>query len=312
MTPLLSPHALHIPDGFLSVPVSLIFWLLTIVVIILALRRSGDQFEDRRIPLMGIMAAFIFAGQMINFPVAGGTSGHLLGGTLAAIALGPWGAILAMTAVVGVQGLLFQDGGLLAMGANIFNMGILTVIIGYGIYRLFSARSRKTQLVASGVAAWFSVMAGASMTGFQLWLSGTVSLGIVMPAMLGVHTLIGIGEALITVAALSYVFRTRPDVMQHSGGRGWSLAGIVAALGMLVLAPLASAHPDGLERVAEDLGFLSAGRGVAFRVLPNYVIPALGNGGLSTIAAGLTGLVVVIGLLALVSRLVRRNALTKN
>jgi cobalt/nickel transport system permease protein len=311
MTPLLAPHALHIPDGFLSAAVSLVFWLLSASVIALALRRSDGQFEERRIPLMGVMAAFIFAGQMINFPIAGGTSGHLLGGALAAIALGPWGGILAMTAVVGVQALMFQDGGLLAMGANIFNMGILTTLVGYGVYRAFGSRSTKTRLAAAGVAAWLSMMASAALTGFQLWLSGTVSLGIVMPALLGVHALIGIGEAFITAAALSYIFRTRPDALQQSDGRGWTAAGILAALGLLALAPFASANPDGLERVAADLGFLSNAQEAAFRLLPDYVVPALGEGGLSTIAAGLAGLVAVVLLLSLLSRLARRSAWPK-
>ncbi len=311
MPPLLAPQALHIPDGFLSAAVSLVFWLLSAAVIALALRRSDEQFEERRIPLMGVMAAFIFAGQIIKFPVAGGTSGHLLGGALAAIALGPWGGILAMTAVVSVQALMFQDGGLLAMGANIFNMGILTTLVGYGVYRAFGARSRKTQLTAAGAAAWLSVMASASLTGFQLWLSGTVSLGIVMPAMLGVHALIGLGEALITTAALSYVFRTRPELVQPEGGRGWTAAGILAAFGLLALAPFASARPDGLERVAADLGFLDSGWEAAFRLLPDYVVPALGDGGWSTIAAGLVGLVTVVLLLSLLSRLARRRALPR-
>ena len=136
----LSPTPLHIPDGFLSPIVALICWAITIVVVSIAIRKTGHALGQKQIPLMGIMAAFIFAAQMINFPVPGGTSGHLLGGALAAIALGPWPAVLVMTAVVAVQGLLFQDGGLLAMGANILNMGILTAAVGYGFYRLVANR----------------------------------------------------------------------------------------------------------------------------------------------------------------------------
>src|SRR5678815_5873076 len=122
------------------------------------------------------MAAFIFATQMINFPVAGGTSGHLLGGALAAITLGPWAGMLVMTAVIAVQGLLFQDGGLLVMGANILNMGLITAAIGYGLYRGTFGSSRPVKLIAAGVAAWLSVMAGAFATALQLWLSGTSNL----------------------------------------------------------------------------------------------------------------------------------------
>src|SRR5262245_4460914 len=122
------PPAMHIPDGFLSLGVSLVFWAITIVLLAIAVRRSSDELGERQIPLMGVMAAFIFAAQMINFPVAGGTSGHLLGGALAAMVLGPWPAMLVMASVIGVQGLLLQDGGLVVMGANIFNMGLLTAL----------------------------------------------------------------------------------------------------------------------------------------------------------------------------------------
>ncbi|MCK7480859.1 MAG: energy-coupling factor ABC transporter permease [Candidatus Moduliflexus flocculans] len=196
----------------------------------MAVSRTNKSLGEKQVPLMGIMAAFIFAAQMINFPVAGGTSGHLLGGALAAIVLGPWAAMLVMTAVIAVQGLLFQDGGLLVMGANIFNMGLLTAAIGYGLYRSVMNKSTGTKLAVAGVAAWLSVMAGALATALQLWLSGTSNLQTVAIAMLGVHALIGIGEALITVAALSFIFRTRPDLLGEGsasaeGGRGWVIAG---------------------------------------------------------------------------------------
>ncbi|NUQ39275.1 MAG: energy-coupling factor ABC transporter permease, partial [Caldilineales bacterium] len=156
--------ALHIPDGFLSLTVAGLFWLLSILFILAAVPRVQRSLGERHIPLMGIMAAFIFAAQMINFPVAGGTSGHLLGGALAAIVLGPWAAILVMTAVVAVQALLFQDGGLVVMGANIFNMGLLTALIGFGVYRSVAGQGRLRQaqsgrrlrLLAAGAAAWLS------------------------------------------------------------------------------------------------------------------------------------------------------------
>ena len=149
-----SPVALHIPDGFLSLVVSLICWAITAVVLAMAVSRTNRALGEKQVPLMGIMAAFIFAAQMLNFPVAGGTSGHLLGGALAAIVLGPWAGMLVMTAVIAVQALLFQDGGLIVMGANILNMGLITAMIGYGLYRSVSNASRTTKLVVAGVAAW--------------------------------------------------------------------------------------------------------------------------------------------------------------
>jgi cobalt/nickel transport system permease protein len=304
------PPALHIPDGFLNLPISLLFWLLTIGLVGLALRRSRNL-SEQQLPLMGVMAAFIFAAQMINFPVLGGTSGHLLGGALAAITLGPWGAMLVMTSVIGVQALLFQDGGLLAMGANIFNMGLLTAIIGYGLYRMLSQRSERLRLVGAGLGAWLSVIAGALLTALQLWLSGTSPLQIVMPAMLGIHMLIGIGEALITVAALAFILRTRPDLLDdsaHQGGRGWIVGGGVAALAVVLLAPFASADPDGLERVAEDLGFLQYGQDAPYQLIPDYSFPLLGETSFSTIVAGLIGLVIVAALTIAAARLIQERA----
>ena len=212
---------------------------------------------------------------------AGGTSGHLLGGALAAITLGPWAGMLVMTAVIAVQGLLIQDGGLLAMGANILNMGLMTAVVGYGLYRSVLGRSRGTKLAMAGVAAWLSVMTGALTTSLQLWLSGTARLDLVVPAMLGVHALIGIGEALITVAALNFILRTRPDLLGESsvsaqGGRGWVVAGMLITLAVVLLSPLASTDPDGLNRVAMDLGFINSAQSVN-GPLAGYTVPFLAN-----------------------------------
>ena len=306
----LSPTPLHIPDGFLSLAVSLISWAITIIVLSVAIRRT-EAMDEKQVPLMGVMAAFIFAAQMINFPVAGGTSGHLLGGALAAIVLGPWAGMLVMTAVIGVQGLLLQDGGLLTMGANILNMGLLTSAIGYGLYKLGEGRNRALKLTLAGIGAWLSVMAGALSTSLQLWLSGTARLDIVLPAMLGVHTLIGIGETLITVGALSFIFKSRPDLLdqaegQARGGRGWIWVGAAISLFVLILSPLASSNPDGLERVAENLGFLNRGAEAPFTILPDYTIPFLGNSAISTILAGVIGAAVVATIVLFFAK--RKNA----
>ncbi|MEB2332894.1 MAG: energy-coupling factor ABC transporter permease [Anaerolineaceae bacterium] len=295
------PAPLHIPDGFLSLTVLLICWVIAIVMLAVAISRTNKSLGEKQVPLMGIMAAFIFAAQMLNFPVAGGTSGHLLGGALAAIVLGPWAAMLAMTAVIAVQGLLFQDGGLLVMGANILNMGLITVVVGYGLYRGAINRSRKTRLAVAGVAAWLSVMAGALLTSLQLWLSGTARLQVVVPAMLGVHTLIGIGEALITVGALAFILQTRPDLLGENSasaqsGRGWVFAGAIISLAVVLLSPLASAFPDGLERVAENHGFLQLAQTSPYEIIPGYTVPFLGDTSLSTVVAGLVGVLIVLAL----------------
>lgn len=310
---LYSPEPLHIPDGFLSLTVSIICWVISALTISVAVSRSNKSLGERQIPLMGIMAAFIFAAQMINFPVAGGTSGHLLGGALAAITLGPWAGMLVMTAVISVQALLLQDGGLLVMGANILNMGLITAAIGYGLYRSVSTGSRTLKLTVAGIAAWLSVMAGALFTSLQLWLSGTSQLQVVIPAMLGVHALIGLGEAFITVAALTFIFQTRPDLLGKNsesamGSRGWVVAGVLISLAVILLSPLASADPDGLERVAGDLGFLAQGGEAPYQILPDYTVPFLGETALSTIIAGMIGAAVVGAIILLLGQAMKAKS----
>ncbi len=305
-------HPLHIPDGFLSNLIAIIFWLLTVAAIAFAVRNLNTALGERQIPLVGVLAAAIFAMQMLNFPVAGGTSGHLLGGALAAIVLGPWAAILAMTAVVAVQALVFQDGGLVVMGANIFNMGILTAIIGYGVFRLAAGRSRTVQLGVAAVAAWVSVMGAALLTSLQIWLSGNADPAIIFPTMLGVHVLIGIGEALITVGALAFIMSARPDLLAAStvkarGGAGWVPAGIAVALAITFLSPFASSSPDGLERVATDIGFLSLGQAAPYQILPDYTVPFISNPAFSTIISGIIGALIVFAILYLIVRAARRT-----
>ncbi len=128
---LYSPPKMHIPDGFLSTPVSIVLWVLSVLVIAYALRRANKDLGEKQVPVMGVLAAAIFAGQMLNFAVAGGTSGHLMGAAIATIVLGPWAAVLVMTTVVGVQALIFQDGGILALGGNLFNMAVVGVFVSY-------------------------------------------------------------------------------------------------------------------------------------------------------------------------------------
>lgn len=305
---------LHIPDGFLHTLVSLACWVITVIVLALAVSNTRRDLDERLVPLAGIMAAFIFAAQMLNFPVAGGTSGHFVGAALAFIVLGPWLGLLAMTAVVAVQALLFQDGGLLAMGANILVMGIVPGFVAYAVYRLGRGRAANVRLIVSGLAAWLSVMAAALVTALLLAFSGASSLNIVLPAMLGVHALIGIGEALITLAALSFIRATRPSLLDEGaavGKGGWVVGGIAVALLLVLIAPFASGHPDGLEWVAETTGFLESAQDAPYSILPDYTIPALGETGLSTIIAGVLGVLVVAALVYLAARLLRRPDTTE-
>jgi len=207
---------LHTPDGFLSPAVALVMWVVTAIVVGFAVRQTNRSLDERAVPLMGVTAAFIFAGQMVNFPVAPGTSGHLLGGVLAAVLLGPWAGTLVMTAVVTVQALLFQDGGLIVLGANIFIMGIVGTLGAYAVYRfmagLLGGEARR-RVPASAVASWLAVMGGALSISLMLLASNATTLE-TMGLILGVHALIGIGEAAITVAALLFIQATRPDLFR--------------------------------------------------------------------------------------------------
>jgi len=212
--------AMHIPDGFLSLPVSLVTWAFSLLLIVISLKRVEKDYQEKAVPLMGVCAAFIFAAQMINFPIPGGTSGHLLGGTLAGILLGPWAGSLVMTVVFIVQALLFQDGGLTALGANSFNMGLIGTFGGYYLYKvvrsLFGFSRWRGMAMGTAISAWASVVIASFMCSVQLAVSGTVPLQVALFAMLSWHFVIGIGEALITLAAVSYIWRTRPDLIYDS------------------------------------------------------------------------------------------------
>jgi cobalt/nickel transport system permease protein len=210
------PLALHIPDGFLSPGVAAAAALLAIAAVGCGLRVANLELDEARVPLLGVLAAFIFAAQMLNFPIAGGTSGHFLGATLAAVLLGPWLASLVMAVVIVVQAFAFADGGISALGANVLNMGVLGALLA-GCLVVAASRllpnTRPAFLGIVGIVSWLAVMAGAGATSVELALSDTVPLATSLPAMLGVHSLIGLGEAVISVAAVSAVLSARPDLV---------------------------------------------------------------------------------------------------
>lgn len=299
---LIAPIAMHIPDGFLSVPVSIVLWVLAIAAVGLALSRVGEEMAERQVPLMGVMAAAIFAGQMLNFPVAG-ASGHLMGAALATILLGPWAAILVMTSVVTIQAVLFQDGGLLALGGNVFNMAVVGVAVSYAVFSIARklAGGRRVGIMSGGfVAAWVSIFVTALGVGLQIAASGTARADFTIPAMGGVHALIGIGEGLITVGALAFVTATRPDLLKlgearAAGGRAIAVGGLALALALTVLSPIASANPDGLEWVAEQQNFGESAQGSPFSIIPDYAFPGIDSPALATIVAGVLGTLIVFG-----------------
>ncbi len=209
---------LHIPDGFINLPISALFALISIAMVAISLRKAASDLDDRTTPLAGLTAVFIFAAQMINFPVAAGTSGHLLGAALATVLVGPYAAALALTVVLGIQALLFADGGLSALGLNVFNMSVLAVWTSYFLFiglKKVLPKSKGGITVAATIAAYVSVPVAAAGFSLQYALGGvgTISASTVTSAMLGTHFLIGVGEALITFLTVSAILATRSDLV---------------------------------------------------------------------------------------------------
>jgi len=207
---------MHIPDGFLSTPVSVATYAVSAATGGLAVYRAKKYFADRLVPMAGVCAAFIFAAQMMNFPIGGGTSGHFLGAVLACVLLGPSAGFWVMALVLTVQSLLFADGGITALGANVMNMGLIGGVLVYfiltGILKLFP-REKKVFIGAVGIASWLSVVLAAAACSLELSVSGTIPFRIVFPVMTTTHALIGVGEALITTAVTAYVVNARPDLV---------------------------------------------------------------------------------------------------
>ena len=213
---------MHIPDGFIDIPTSAAFGTLALAGTAIALKKAKTEVDDRTAPMAGLTAVFIFAVQMLNFPVAAGTSGHLLGGALAMVLVGPYAASLAITVVLGVQALLFADGGLTALGLNVFNLSVIAVLISFLVFKLMVKLLPKTKSaipLAAGIAAFVSVPISASAFTLQYAIggNGTAPVETVFIAMFSTHLLIGIGEAVITMLTVSAILASRSDLVY-----GWS------------------------------------------------------------------------------------------
>jgi len=287
-------NPMHIPDGFLTNRMALTLDALSGVSILFAARRLKLELSARMIPIMGVLSAFIFAAQMLNFPVFGGTSGHLLGGALLGILLGPMAGLLTMTTVVIAQALFLQDGGLVALGANLFNMGAITVFSGYACFRLLGApeKTGKRLMLAGFAAGWFSTVLSAAACALELGLSGAVPIEIGLPAMVGYHAIIGVIEGILTVGVLSFLARVRPDLLRRDFSPRFSAADWIGAvvlvavpLGILVLAG-SSSLPDPLQGLlAGSAALVHSGESLLsperytdlYRVLSYLAILALGG-----------------------------------
>ena len=208
---------MHIPDGFLNITTVATTYVASAGGVSYAVKQANKKLGERHVPLMGVMAAFIFAAQMLNFPIAGATSGHLLGAALSAILIGPWASVLIMSSVLLAQSLIFQDGGLLALGANILNMAVIGSFSGYYFYCLSASlfgNERKGVMIGSFIGGWGSVVLSAIACAIELAVSGVSPIKVVLPALAGIHAMIGVGEGLITAAAISLVLATRADLLQ--------------------------------------------------------------------------------------------------
>ena len=309
---------MHIPDGFLDAKTLALTGALSAGGLAVAARQVNRTLPRNKIPLMGLGAAFVFAAQMLNFPVAGGTSGHLLGGVLAAVLLGPGAAAIVIACVLLVQALLFSDGGVLALGANIFNMAFIGAMVGYTVYRavfrfLPGLRGR---IAAVFFAAWCSTVLASLTCAGELALSGTLAAAVVFPAMLGTHALIGIGEGLITSLVILTIARTRPDLLEQetapaTRGTGWEFLafGLVIALGLAIfVSPYACAWPDGLDKVARQFGFEGRAAMLIKTWIPDYKMPGISSEGIATALAGAIGTLIMFGLACVVGRVLVRSS----
>ena len=287
---------------------------LAVVGLGFALRRARQTLLPQRVPLLGLAAAFVFAAQMLNFPVAGGTSGHLLGGVLSAVLLGPSAAVVVMAAVVIVQCLMFADGGVLALGANLLNMAILGPVGGYAVYRLVRrlAPGTRGMILAAAFAAWCSVVLAAVSCAGQLALSRVAPWSLVFSAMTHIHMVIGVGEGMITGLILTAILRMRPELLEpatkpspRSGYGELVVYGLLIAGSLaLFVAPFASPWPDGLEKVAATLGFASraTAHSAGMAPFPEYRLPGGQSPVWVTAWIGAIGTGVAFGLAWLLAR----------
>ena len=304
---------MHIPDGFLDTKTIVATTTLSAVGFSIALRNLKNRIIPRQVPMMGLAAAFVFVAQMLNFPIIGGTSGHLIGSVLIAVLLGPSAAVIVITLVLLVQCFFFADGGLLALGANVFNMAIVGSLFGYSIYRTIYKFSptEKGKYLAIGFASWCSTVLASIFCAGELACAGSVNWKMAFPAMTNIHMLIGIGEGMITTLVIATIQRTRAELLsldahkiKASRYKEFLVYGVVIVIGLILFVlPFISKLPDGLEKVAAMLGFEY--KTLVEPIVPSpiidYQFPGIGSPVLATWIAGVVGAVVVFVLASIFS-----------
>jgi cobalt/nickel transport system permease protein len=291
----------HIPDGFLKTPVWASLDVVVVPALAIMVRRAQRGFAEARAPLLGVMGAFVFGAQMINFPVGVGTSGHLVGGALLAYTLGPAAASVVMTAILAIQALVFQDGGILALGANFFNMAIAGVLVATVPYRLFGAGRGRTAAIFTGAMA--SVLVSALLALSELAASGVRMPLPILALSLALFVVSASLEGAITVAVIQALEKFQPDFIQRpSPRRGYALAAIAGAAVFLAVAGFlfASTAPDGLERLTQQLGIASHTQVMLHTPLSDYQAGFAGAPWLRKSVAGLAGITLIFAACSLV------------
>ena len=303
---------MHVPDGFINAQVSVATGVISLGTLWAYIRNAKNLVADKLIALTGMMSALIFVLQMINFPIAAGTSGHLLGGALAVIVLGPSLGIICISIVVVIQSLLFADGGLSALGVNVLNMAIITSLTGWltiTFWKKLFGDSQFTLISGSVIAGLLSVVFSSIAFVMEYAIGGTVSvpLGSVLIAMISTHLFIGLGEGIITALIISLLLRVRSDLVYANTKKNKSNnlstsygIFIVLILSLTLITPYASSSPDGLESVASNFGFEETD-GVVL-LLEDYGISSVNNNFVSTILSALLGIVSIAGLSTLFFR----------
>jgi len=295
--------AVHIPDGFLSTPVWTTLDAVAAPTVVLIVRRAQAGFEESKVPLLGVMGAFVFAAQMINFPVGIGTSGHLVGAALLACTLGPAAASVVMAAILAIQALVFQDGGILALGANMLNMAVAGVFAGYLPFHLWgNSRGRRLAIFSSGA---LSLLASAVLALSELLISGVRMPGSVLGVSLGLFAVSALLEGAITLAVIEALEKIQPGFVRRPVA-GKSLAfGAIALMAVLLAGVgvlLAATTPDGIQKLGLETGIAGRGHALISTPLSGYEVSFLRAEWPRKAGAGLAGLGLIYGACALIGR----------